>query len=447
MTSIAWNAEGGSDGTATSTANSGGASGTAWDTCQRGTNATNEYDSATAGVGALSVLVATGVTSTTAYNRWNGALTALWASGLTTHYGRFYIRVAALPGVDRTIVEFLDTTAATNRANIRLRTDGTIRLRNAASGTVATTTATVSVDTWYRLEYRIDGTTTGAYELHLYAGSSTTPIEDIVGGTANFGGSVGAVSYGYVSNAASLANLWFDGIQINDVGLPGPEASGQTVVIGQVTETDTAGTMGRLKASTVGQVSETDTAGAVGRLKALAIGQASETDTANAIGRLKTATIGQATETDTAGVIGSLKTNAVGQVTEADAAGAMARLKILGIGQVSETDTAQAVNRLKTLAVGQAVEVDTAQALSRLKTQTIGQASETDTAQAVSGRKVVAIGQATETDTALAVTQGNLRNLTVVLGPPQVKWRTGPPAVKWRTERPVLKWRIGSPRT
>lgn len=231
MTSISWNAEGGSDGTAVSTANSGGASGTAWDTCQRGTSATNEYDSAQFANGALSVLIATAGTSTTAYNRWGAALTALWASGLTTHYGRFMFRLAAIPGTNRILVEFLDTAAATNRANFLMLTTGALRLRNAANGTVATFTTVCGVDTWYRVEYRVDGSTTGAYEMHLYAGNSLTALEDIVGGTANFGGTVGCVNYGYVSNGASLANLWFDSLQINDVALPGPESGTPATVL------------------------------------------------------------------------------------------------------------------------------------------------------------------------------------------------------------------------
>lgn len=226
MTSITWNAEGGTDGVAISTGNSGGASGTAWDLVQRGTNATNEFDSATAANGTYSALMATGATSTTAHLRWAAAIIAAWPSGMTTHYGRCYVRTAALPSVDRSIVELLDATATTNRANIRIRSTGTVRLRNAANGTVATTTTVLSIDTWYRIEWRIDGSTTGAYELHLFAGNSATPLESIVGGTADFGGAIGAINFGFVSNAANIASLWLDGIEVNDTGLPGPEDAG-----------------------------------------------------------------------------------------------------------------------------------------------------------------------------------------------------------------------------
>lgn len=372
MTSISWNAEGGSDGTATTTGNSGGASGTAWDTCQRGTNATNEFDTAQKANGSLSVLIATGGTSTTAYNRWSTALTLLWATGLTTHYGRFYFRLAGLPAANRVICELLDVLVATNRANIQVLTTGAIRLRNAANGTVATTTATISVDTWYRLEYRIDGSTTGAYELHLYAGNNVSAIESIVGGTANFGGAIGAAAYGYVSNGASLANLWFDGIQINDVSLPGPESSGTTVVLGQAVETSTA----------------------------------------QAVTRIKTRTLGQAAETETAQAVTGSKT----------------RL----LGQAAETNTATVLGRAKTTALGQAAESSVAQAIGRIKTATLGQAAETSTAQPVGRSKTRTLGQATETDTAMAITSGGeQRDLDVVIGPPEGKWIIGPPEAKY----------------
>lgn len=229
MTSITNNAEGGSDGTATTTGNSGGSSGTAWDVVQRGASATNEFDSAQAANGSLSYLIATAGTSTTAYNRWTTALTTAFGGSLTTHYGRFYFRVAALPAATRVLVEFTDSGVTATRATFAMLTSGAIRLRNAAGGTVVTFTNLCSVDTWYRVEYRVDGSTTGAYEMHLYAANSVSAIEDIVGGTSNFGGTIGAVQYGYVSNVASAPNLWLDGIEVNNSALPGPEVSAVSV--------------------------------------------------------------------------------------------------------------------------------------------------------------------------------------------------------------------------
>lgn len=402
MTSITWSAEGGTDGTAISTANSGGASGTAFDTCQRGTNATNEFDSAQFANGALSALIATGATSTTAYNRWNAAITALWASGLTTHYGRIYFRLSALPAASRVIAEFLDTTAATHRADIQILAAGQVRLRNAASGTVATTTAVVSTGTWYRLEYRIDGSTTGAYELHLYALNSTTSIEDIVGGTANFGGTIGAVSYGYVSNGASLPSLWFDGIQINDAALPGPE-----------TYTATIAPTGLAVAVAIGSptVAQAMTVAPNGLAVAVAFGSptVSQALTVAPTGLAIAVTFGQP---------------AASQAMTVAPAGLAVPV---GLG-------VPAVTQALTVAPGGiAVPVD-------LGAPVVAQAL----AAAPAGLAVpVAFGQ----PTVAFVPPGPVRDISFTVGPPEVSWTAGTPRAGWSAGPPQTDWTAAPPKT
>jgi hypothetical protein len=229
VTSISWNAEGGSNGTTITTGNSGGASGTAWDTVSIVTNGTAVYDTGTVLTGAVSARLATGATSGTVYCQWQSAIQALWASGLTTHYGRRYIRVAALPSANRVIAQFYDTSGAIARGQFLLLTTGAIRLRNKTPSTVATFTTVLSVDTTYRLEWRVDGSATGAYEMHLFAGDSTSALESIVGGTADFGGTIGTAAFGWLTAGANVANQWLDGVQLNDTGLPGPETSALTV--------------------------------------------------------------------------------------------------------------------------------------------------------------------------------------------------------------------------
>lgn len=225
MTSISWNAEGGSAGVTISPANSGGASGTAWDTVSIVANGTAVYDNTPALTGNMSAKVATGITSGSVFMQWGAAITALWASGMTTHYGRAYLRYTSLPSVNRIVIQWVDTTLATNRGNFLLLTTGALRLRNAANGTVATFTTTLSIDTTYRLEWRADGSATGAYRMDLFLGNNASAIESIVGGTANFGGTIGGASFGYLTNGASIANQWIDSIQLNDTGLPGPAST------------------------------------------------------------------------------------------------------------------------------------------------------------------------------------------------------------------------------
>lgn len=221
MSQLTWNAEGGTNGVTITPANSGGASGDAFDFSQLGVAATNQY-SAQAANSNLSMLLATGASSVQAYNRWQAKIAGLWPSGMVANFGRTYVRIDAIPATDRTFVEMLDPTAATGRANIRVRSTGALRLRNAAAGTVATTATVLSLNTWYRVEHQVEGSAAGAWTLAVFLGNSAVPLETMSGVGANFGGVIGAYQYGHVTNTANSGNLWLDDIVVNDTGLPGP---------------------------------------------------------------------------------------------------------------------------------------------------------------------------------------------------------------------------------
>ena len=180
--------------------------------------------------------------------------------------------------------------------------------------------------------------------------------------------------------------------------------AGQTISIGQVTETDTAQTITPDKPITeaVGQSTETDTAQTVTPLKPIttAVGQATETDSAQAVtaDKPQTVAVGQTTETDSAQAIAAVKPGgaAVGQAEETDSALAITVVKpvSVAIGQVTETDTAQAISPVSAgqfVSVGQAEETDTAQAMSVVLpvVQFVNVAYETDVAQPIT---VIAIG-------------------------------------------------------
>ncbi|HXF44873.1 MAG TPA: hypothetical protein VNK91_02025 [Burkholderiaceae bacterium] len=95
------------------------------------------------------------------------------------------------------------------------------------------------------------------------------------------------------------------------------------------------------------------------------IGQVTETDLAQPLVRRKTRAIGQVVETDIAQALTARKTRVLGQVTETDIAQALTRRKALTLGQVVETDLAQPVrwapkNRL----IGQVIEIDLAQPIT-----------------------------------------------------------------------------------
>lgn len=214
-------AESGAIGATVTTANSGGASGDSWDNVQIGANASVTYVESPTMVGKRGYRVATGATSTTAYLQWTGKIAARWPSGLAANYGRTYFITSGIPAVDTTFVEFSDAAGTTNRGNIRLRSTGVLRLRNAANGTVVSGTVVLSANTLYRVEWQVDGAALGSYVLNLYLGNSAVPLESL-SGSGNFGGVIGTVRVGFVTNIANSVVWHFDGINVNDAALPGP---------------------------------------------------------------------------------------------------------------------------------------------------------------------------------------------------------------------------------
>lgn len=190
-----------------------------------------------------------------------------------------------------------------------------------------------------------------------------------------------------------------------------PTSTAQSAVVGQVTETDTAQAVGRVKAKAIGQAVETDTAQALTDVKARAVSQVTETDTAQPIARLKARALGQTTEADSAQAVTEIKTRAVAQASETNTAQAVTRTKSRAVGQVAETDTAQTVTPSSANLVATATETDTAQPIGRLKVKALGLASETSTAQTLAALKTRLVAQAVETALAQAVAAAKAKAL------------------------------------
>jgi hypothetical protein len=159
-------------------------------------------------------------------------------------------------------------------------------------------------------------------------------------------------------------------------------------------------TIVKQQSSPINQITETDMAQAVSRVKSRAAGQIAEADTAQAVSRVKIRAIAQSEETDIVLPVGRVKIRAIGQVVETESAFSVAGTKSRTISQAEETGLVQQIFRTKQLLIGQAVEIDLAQTLTRMHARQIGQASEIDLSQALSTRKIRSIGIATEIDTA-----------------------------------------------
>ena len=181
-------------------------------------------------------------------------------------------------------------------------------------------------------------------------------------------------------------------------------SSGQTGVLGQASETDSALAISGTKTLELGLPSETDSALSLTAVKTLSLGIAAEVDAALGLTGSKSRTLGLGTEADSALAITGVKARTLGQGTETDSALALTFGKSAVLGQAVETDSALSLIAVKSLTLGQGTETDSALALVIAGTVVLGQATETDSALALTKRKARELGLATEANSALALT-------------------------------------------
>lgn len=204
--------EGGTDETTITAANSGGSSGDAFDTVVTGTGVTNVFDTAQFMHGTFSARQATGATSAQAILTWA-------YTGVTRIFGRAYVRFSDVTTA-RSLIQIRASNA--QRARIVLTAASKIALNNAANTAVDTSATSLVVNTWYRLEYDIAVGTSAAGTVNIYVGDSTTLTESI-GGTSDFNAvNFDETRHGQIANAANLPDMWWDSLDTNDIGMPGP---------------------------------------------------------------------------------------------------------------------------------------------------------------------------------------------------------------------------------
>jgi hypothetical protein len=212
MTTNVADAESGSNGATVSTSDSGSP---AWDAVAIGTGATLTYSS-TGGCkrGSRCYAFSVGGTSANAYAEWNvnaGAAT-------TTQYQRGYIDPADFSGAPL-LARGMDSAGSTQRWRL-VYSGGTVLLRDSGNATIATSSS-LSSGTRYRVEWQVQGTTTGAARLFVYVGESTTPTYDSLAQTGNFGGAIQRVRAGQGAAATSVSGK-FDDFGWSDTAAIGP---------------------------------------------------------------------------------------------------------------------------------------------------------------------------------------------------------------------------------
>ena len=150
---------------------------------------------------------------------WSTAL----GGTLTDHYGRFYFYITANPGSLKDIW-FCDLAGAI-KARLFLNITGTITLSDSTGGGgLGTTTASVNLNAWNRIEYHIiHSATVGQVEIKLFkTANSDTPTETkATAATLNTGTGIDRAIFGFTANGTVSEIAWYDNLLAGETAYPG----------------------------------------------------------------------------------------------------------------------------------------------------------------------------------------------------------------------------------
>lgn len=203
---------------AITTANSGGTGRSAFDAVSTTASQTLATDNTNWYWGTQSAKFATGATAGTSHVAWTGL------AGENVIYGRAYVYMGVTPTAFAAI--FRPLNSGTTRLQLGITPSGPtrgIRLLNSAASTVATTTATIPLSTWVRIEWMFNFST-GAYEVRYFqTPGSTTATETLSGTGASFGGTANDYRFGLAGLVANQAQINLDAIGLSKTGWLGPQ--------------------------------------------------------------------------------------------------------------------------------------------------------------------------------------------------------------------------------
>lgn len=201
-------AEGQPDGTTVTTGNSGGASGDAFLSVDPGAGNSITFSTEQAMHGTRSYKFITPAAQPNSVLLLDGATSANFSV-------RFYLRLTGTPASAIIFPCVVQTAAGATVCRLHLNTSRQLVIVNAAGSGVATFTAALSLNTWYRIALFGTNGVSGSVTCKLYAGDSLTAVETQGPHTANLG-TVDAARgvYGSVSTETP-GDFYIDSIEQN----------------------------------------------------------------------------------------------------------------------------------------------------------------------------------------------------------------------------------------
>jgi hypothetical protein len=219
--------EGGTSGTTVSTSNSAAPGDTQFTAIGSGTGTSIAFDNSTSAHGSLSAKVSTGSSVQASYAAWNLSGSQLWFRG--------YFYFTAFPASSFRLVEWVAT--STYCGSVNVNSSGVIALDGSAGTDVLTTTNTIPLNQWFRLEGFLTGSATvGQLSVSLYEqvdGTTATETQTTAASVNTASASITSVRFGINPGVASIGPFWMDDLALSSTGAAGPYPYGWTLIYGE----------------------------------------------------------------------------------------------------------------------------------------------------------------------------------------------------------------------
>jgi hypothetical protein len=306
MTTVTNNFEGGTNGATITTSNAGGAGNTQFSITNDGSGAGGAgsvliFDNTHVAHGSLAMKVSSA-------NSGGPGVFLQGPSG-TTAYARFYFYATAAPSANTRLFEVLNSANNVVGATMYWQTDRTFRTTNKNNSGGTTTSVSVPLNTWVRVELKVTLTTPGSggsctHQLRLYnsADSTTTSSDTTATNQPVNASELGTFQFGNYFASSTFSAVWFDDVGASDSAWLGPATSGPATVTGSSSPSATASLSASGKRKTFSSSSLAAAAAQVasGVVKKLASAALSASSTSTADGGVYTA--GSATLAATASI-------------------------------------------------------------------------------------------------------------------------------------------------
>lgn len=308
---LANTAEGGTNTTTVTAGNSGGTSGNAFDTV----TGAPTFSTTQAAHGTLSYSFSTTTASTLSLN-WTTSL-----GSNTVIAGRAYLYATSF-SVGSFICRGRDGSAV-QVFRIVTDTTGKITLRVGSGNTLVGTGAnSMSVNTWYRIEWVINVAASAQVDVRVYLGDSATLFDSVSSASANTGTSNDVeTNVGIFTSTASVPQYYLDDIVVSNASFPGPAVVSTTATSadGSGAGQDAAASVGALDGGASATGAAGDPVAAVAPAGGLAGGTGAGLDAVPALSPLAGSAGATGAALDATAAAGATATSADGSAAALDA--------------------------------------------------------------------------------------------------------------------------------